>query len=627
MDWVKEMEKKRRVQQREKQKQLELAEAARKQAESQTAAGKEQQRRMDAAKHASRTSICVKQFELPTAFVKVDTATTSDAEEWWNSTLNKGLSKEKVLWTPRMDNEVPDDIQGLVEAYGGKSVLRGYRGFSDDFPHEEQSKSYFEVMTDFHEHERLQRGRTSNIRGTEFARPDGTNDPMGSMRWLDRMTHVPLGMQSQSAAEKVKSLETLANMSEELDVTEASELVELGATAPIITIVNESEDPHIPKGIHQFLHGTKEGSAEQQFAYVSKVHTCAARALRNLLCILSSNFSLHAKSGAGRLGTITYDWLPTKFATFVDVIVTQPGMYELLFRLLVHESLEAQEHATFALLHIGHYSKANLNTMLETGGLLDLLCDRICCQTESLQEVSLQLLLTLMHSNEARKKVLLFKSRASREEAAATGAKLPQSSVMTALSKALKKGTDRSMGMACRIVWELCAKDGSQRTFRSLRKAKETEADDKKKGRNSKGAPTLSLSNTLVILGDGIEIDYVKQDVCREAGLLQGLTRLMKESGGTTLENACGAMWCLSLERANKRRIGLFPGVVEAFSNTIKSADSTERAKLIAANGLRNLATDSKTMDHMSVQDTTMVEQLINECEISKWQLAIVADM
>jgi len=45
----------------------------------------------------------------------------------------------------------------------------------------------------------------------------------------------------------------------------------------------------------------------------------------------------------------------------------------------------------------------------------------------------------------------------------------------------------------------------------------------------------------------------------------------------------------------------------------------------IAANALRNLATDSKTMDHMSVLDKGMVEQLVNECGISKWQLAIVS--
>mmetsp|Transcript_8392 Transcript_8392/g.20595 ORF Transcript_8392/g.20595 Transcript_8392/m.20595 type:complete len:457 (+) Transcript_8392:3-1373(+) len=456
---------------------------------------------------------------------------------------------------------------------------------------------------------------------------------MGSMRWLDRMTHVPIGMQSNSAAEKVKSLETLSRMSEELDVGEASSLVELGATAPLILLVNEAEDENIPKGIHQFLHGTKEGTEQQQFAYVSKVHICAASALRNLLCILSSSFSLHSKAGAGRLGTISYDWLPGQHATFVDVIVTQPGMYELLFRLLIHESLESQEHATFALLHIGHYSKRNLDLLLNTGGLLDLLCDRVACDTASLQEVSLQLLLALMHSNDARKKVLLFQSMADKQAAAGGGseAKIQSSSIVRAISKALTKGTDRSMGMACRIIWELCAKDGSQRPYRSLRKAKEKEADNKKKGTGNKGNSALSLSNTLTILGDGTEVDYVKQDVCREAGLMEGLTRLLQERSGSTLENACGATWCLSLERANKRRMGLHPGVIEALSKALRSEASTERTKLIAANAMRNLATDSKTMDHMSVstanQDEAIIKQLIHECGISKWQLSIVADV
>jgi hypothetical protein len=49
----------------------------------------EQKRKMEAAKHMSRTSVCVKQFTLPDPFVKINTDTTNDAEIWWNSTLNK----------------------------------------------------------------------------------------------------------------------------------------------------------------------------------------------------------------------------------------------------------------------------------------------------------------------------------------------------------------------------------------------------------------------------------------------------------------------------------------------------------------------------------------------------------
>jgi len=67
--------------------------------------------------------------------------------------------------------------------------------------------------------------------------------------------------------------------------------------------------------------------------------------------------------------------------------------------------------------------------------------------------------------------------------------------------------------------------------------------------------------------------------------------------------------------------------VVEALSQAIKSDQSTDKTKMIAANALRNLATDTKTMDHMSVLDKGMVEQLIHECGISKWQLSIVSEV
>lgn len=313
---------------------------------------KEQLKRIEAAKHSSRTAICVKQFVLPELYVKVDDTTTNDAEQWWNSTLNKNLDKDSVLWTPRMDGEVPEDIAGLVEAYGGKSVLLGYRGFSDDFPKDTEKKSYDEMMSDFREHERLQKGRTTQCKGTPSARPSQTEDPMGSMKWLNKITAVPQGLVKPSAADKIRALKTLSDMSEELTVSEAAEMVELGAVGPLVDLVNEAEDEHLDKGLHQYLHGTKEGSKEEQDAYVWQVHSQCARSLRNLLCILSSDFSLQSKAGSGKIGAIKYEWLPADQATFVDVIVTMPGMFEMMFRLLVHESPVTQEHSTFALLHM-----------------------------------------------------------------------------------------------------------------------------------------------------------------------------------------------------------------------------------------------------------------------------------
>ena len=40
------------------------------------------------------------------------------------------------MWTPRQGGDVPEEIAELVEAYGGKSVPRGYRGVWDEKPGE-----------------------------------------------------------------------------------------------------------------------------------------------------------------------------------------------------------------------------------------------------------------------------------------------------------------------------------------------------------------------------------------------------------------------------------------------------------------------------------------------------------
>jgi hypothetical protein len=203
------------------------------------------------------------------------------------------------------------------------------------------------------------------------------------------------------------------------------------------------------------------------------------------------------------------------------------------------------------------------------------------------QEVSIELLLGLMHSNEARKKILLFKFK---------GPDGQETGVMSACSRALSFGTERSRGFAARVVWELCAKDGSQRHYRSILDAKRGNGGNRKGKTGKSGKAILTQSDVEVILGEGIEVDLVKQDVCREPGLLEGLVSVMRTCKGAGLESACGAIWCLSLERNNKRRIGLFDGVVQALVACLNSGDSTDNAKRLASNSIRNLATDMKTM-------------------------------
>lgn len=86
------------------------------------------------------------------------------------------------LWTPRQ-GQAPEEIADLVDAYGGKSVPRGYRGYTDEKPGEAlATEDFAEMMAAYNEHERMERGRTHVMAGTERARPDAQADPLASAR-------------------------------------------------------------------------------------------------------------------------------------------------------------------------------------------------------------------------------------------------------------------------------------------------------------------------------------------------------------------------------------------------------------------------------------------------------------
>jgi len=80
----------------------------------------EQKRKMEAAKHMSRTSVCVKQFTLPDPYVKINTDTTNDAEIWWNSTLNKRQVLTSPCTVPR--GRTRSCIHSIVMRHASTSV-------------------------------------------------------------------------------------------------------------------------------------------------------------------------------------------------------------------------------------------------------------------------------------------------------------------------------------------------------------------------------------------------------------------------------------------------------------------------------------------------------------------------
>ncbi len=113
---------------------------------------------------------------------------------------------------------MPEELLDLITLYNGKSVPRGYRGLYDDIPyvqgtppkpgerplvkfpgkerngdvfggHESDSaysagsdQEYEDVMLQYNEHVRVERGRTRLVKGTPKARPDATEDPLAAKR-------------------------------------------------------------------------------------------------------------------------------------------------------------------------------------------------------------------------------------------------------------------------------------------------------------------------------------------------------------------------------------------------------------------------------------------------------------
>lgn len=135
-----------------------------------------------------------------------------------------------------------------------------------------------------------------------------------------------------------------------------------------------------------------------------------------------------------------------------------------------------------------------------------------------------------------------------------------------AVTVALGKGTDRAKGFAARVVWELCAKDSTQRTFTQLHPKgamRDTAASSKKSGLKKSGKPRLTIQEAQERLGDGCEIDYVKQ-VCVTleyidvAVLWMGYVKMARE--GATTRSAgmfCGVPYHYSLEHARMYGIGI----------------------------------------------------------------------
>ncbi len=80
------------------------------------------------------------------------------------------------------------------------------------------------------------------------------------------------------------------------------------------------------------------------------------------------------------------------------------------------------------------------------------------------------------------------------------------------ITSVLSQGTQRSRGIAAKLLWELCAKDGTQRGESKTRKFLTLKRDNLMVKSKAK-MKNMSIAEAGLLLGDGSEQDYVKQ-VC-----------------------------------------------------------------------------------------------------------------
>ena len=540
-------------------------------------------------------SFVVERFKLTKRNVEIKGS--SEADAWWNSTLNKPKVKTDLIWASWM-GEPNDEERALVEAYGRKPVRGGYRGFSDRKASDRDSQSFEGVMKEYSIHAKMHEGKSNDA---AVRRPDHLEDPKEALRWINTLKSIPIRISSSRVEERVDALKILADMTEDITKDEAVELLEKDVVRHLILIENESTAESVPNGIYMYLRSSKTGSDEQAARYLFLVHICLARIFRNIFCIFSGSYDLLPKDGNPNNDGIRYDWLIDNTATLCDILIQHPGVYRLLIGLFGHESIECKLHAAIALIHVSAHSDKSKQLLLETSDLLDLLLESTVERSGEIQEAAVVLLNDLLYCTRAKKQLYGCRAPSGRH-------------FMSLVTSTLCSGTDKTKETAAWIIWALADDRISESKRRSKKFGASAQGDELRTQRtNLRGAAEW--------LGDEYQQDVVKHKICREAGLVEGLSELLVSGPPEAQEAAAAAVWCLAIERGNKRRLGLQPGVVQGLSAILKSPDSSADARRYASNAIRNLGTDPVALSYISAEEPTIVDHLMKDCDLSEWQV------
>jgi len=429
-----------------KKERLAAEEAAR---NKQRSAEEEAEIQKKARRTKQRDFVVAKPFDLKQSEEAIrarDAVKTSStpAEEWWAEGLaeRKRANDGNPLWVPG-DGTPRFELMEIVDEYGGKSVPSGYRGFKDEPPAQAEMNalgSFEDMMTIYKAHEKDVGGRTSEVKGTAKGRPDYIEAPATAFRWVEAMRSIPQRLGHELAEERSKAAIRYSDQTEEMTEAEAGSLIELGVIAPLLKCVEEAEDEERPDGIYLYLQQTKTGTPDEMLRHTRILHISTTRVLRNMTSALLRNYNLQPREGPRSPGTIEYDWLPGQSAAFIDIMATQPGVYDFVLRMLNHESDQCKEHSLCTLTNIASFSDANKMIVLNTEDLLETLRILLLTKTGKVQDATCDLLVTMIQSEPARIKFLKFRGRKG-------------VTYLPALVHALHTGSDMAKGHVARLIW------------------------------------------------------------------------------------------------------------------------------------------------------------------------------
>ena len=538
-------------------------------------------------------SFVVERFKINGQGLRIQGSSAADA--WWNSTLNKSKAKDGLIWASWM-GEPSEEDRALVEVYGRKPVRAGYRGFNDSKLSEKDSQSFEGIMEQYSMHVKLHDGRSNEAK---VRRPDHLEDPKEAMKWIISFRSIATRLASSRVEERVGAVTMLADMSEDITEQEASDLVEKGVIKHLILLENEASNESVTNGVFKYLQSSKIGPEEQSLRYLFCVHISVARIFRNLFCLFSASFNLQPRGGNPNNDGISYDWLSTSTATFSDIILQHPGVYRLLLGLFAHECLECKLHAAFALLHVGAHSDKNKQLLLDTNSLQDMLLESLHEPSPEVQEAAIVLINSLLYCTRA--KMHLYERKAPNGQ-----------SFISLVTEALNCGNDKTKEIAAWVIWALSDERVCESKLKKKKSVSTSEVASDLRG-NLKGVSEW--------LGDEYQQDLVKYRICREPGLLEGLADLLMNGPSPAQEAAAAAVWCLAIERANKRRLGLQPGIVGGLSAILRSQDSSADSQRYASNAIRNLGTDPVALSYISSAEHSVIDHLMKDCDLSAWQV------